>query len=82
MYNVCAWGGVVCAWGDMCDAVHCCAGKGLMMVYSALQGQYTSLAAECIAAKQSLKRFSDDYKIEGFVQAVATPNILDGLTHA
>ncbi len=60
----------------------CCAGKGLMMVHSILQGNYTSLAAECIAAKQSLKRFADDYKIEGFVQAVAAADILDGLTYA
>ena len=53
-----------------------------MMVYSVLQGHYTSLAAECIAAKQSLKRFADNYKIEGFVQTVAAADILDGLTYA
>ena len=53
-----------------------------MMVHAVLQGNYTSLAAECIAAKQSLKRFAEDYKIEGFVQAVAAADILDGLTYA
>lgn len=57
------------------------AGKGLMMIYSVLEGHYTKLSAECTAAKQSLKRFSDDYKIEGFVQAVASPNVVDGLTN-
>lgn len=53
-----------------------------MMVYSVLEGHYTNLAAECIAAKQSMKRFSDDYKIEGFVQAVAAPTVMGGLTCA
>lgn len=58
------------------------AGKGLMMMYSVLGGRYAKLSAECTAAKQSLKRFSDDYKIEGFVQAVASPDIVDGLSYA
>ena len=53
-----------------------------MMVYSVLEGHYNELTAECIAAKQSLKKFCDDYKIEGFVQAVAAPSILGGLSCA
>ena len=57
-------------------------GKGLMVVYSVLEGSYTKLSAECTAAKQSMKRFTDDYKIEGFVQAVAAANVVDGLTYA
>lgn len=57
-------------------------GKGLMVVYSVLEGNYTKLSAECTAAKQSMKRFTDDYKIEGFVQAVAAANAVDGLAYA
>ncbi len=53
-----------------------------MMLYSVLEGNYTELSAECTAAKQSLKRFSDDYKIEGFVQAVVAHNVVDGLSYA
>lgn len=53
-----------------------------MVVYSVLEGTYTKLSAECTAAKQSMKRFTDDYKIEGFVQTVAAANVVDGLTYA
>ncbi len=51
-----------------------------MMVYSVLEGHYTEISAECIAAKQSMKRFTDEYQIEGFVQVVASRTVLDGLT--
>ena len=50
-----------------------------MMVHSVLKGDYNEISAECIAAKQSLKRFADDYKIEGFVQVVASQSVMDGL---
>ena len=56
-------------------------GKGLMIIHSVLEGSYTKLSAECTAAKQSLKRFSDNNKIEGFVQVVASRTALDGLTN-
>ena len=53
-----------------------------MMIYSVLEGSYTKRSAESTAAKQSLKRFSDDNEIEGFVQAVVAPDVIDGLCYA
>ena len=56
------------------------AGKGLVMVHSVLQGQYTHKVAECIAAKQTLKRFVEDNKIKGFCKVVASRNVMDSLS--
>lgn len=52
-----------------------------MMVHSVLEGKFTDMCAELIAATQSLKRFADDYSVEGFVKVVSARDILDGLTH-
>ena len=52
-----------------------------MMVHSILEGKFTEMCAEVIAAKMSVKRFIEDYHIEGFVKVVAAQNPLDGLVH-
>jgi len=51
-----------------------------MLIHSIIEGSYNSKMAEVIAATQSLKRFSEDYSIEGFVKVVAARQVLDGLT--
>eukprot|EP00731_Ephydatia_muelleri_P026278 Em0018g378a len=51
------------------------AGKGLALIYSVLEGIYTNNVAETSAAKMSLKRFSDENKIDGFCTVVAAPNV-------
>ena len=51
-----------------------------MLVHSIIEGNYSSKTAEVIAATQSLKRFCDDYNIEGFVKVIAARQTLDGLT--
>lgn len=56
------------------------AGKGLMMVYSVIEGRYSDLVAETTAAKQSLRRFIDDYKLQGFNKVVASHSIKEGLS--
>ena len=56
------------------------AGKGLMMMFSVLEGKFMQSRAECIAAKQSLKRSAEDNKIRGFCQAVASRNLMDSIS--
>jgi len=56
------------------------AGKGLVMIYSVLEGKFMENVAEVIAAKQSLKRFTDDNKIKGFCKVVAAPTTMEGLS--
>jgi len=53
---------------------------GLVMIYSVLEGKFMENVAEVIAAKQSLKRFTDDNKIKGFCKVVAAPTTMEGLS--
>lgn len=55
------------------------AGKGLMMMYSVIEGKFINSRAECIAAKQSLKRIAEDNKIQGFCQVVASNDLKDSI---
>lgn len=55
------------------------AGKGLMMMFSVIEGKFIGSQAECIAAKQSLKRAAEDNKIQGFCQVVASRDIKDSI---
>ena len=52
-----------------------------MMVYSILEGKYPEITAECIAANQGLKRFSDENQVEGFCKVVAASTTMDGISH-
>jgi len=56
------------------------AGKGLVMIYSVLEGKFTENVAEVIAAKQSLKKFAEDNKIKGFCKVLAAHTVVDGLS--
>ena len=51
------------------------AGKGLTMVSSVLQGEYTDTVSQVKAAKEILKKFVDDYKIQGFCEVIAAPDV-------
>ena len=52
-----------------------------MMISSVVQGKFADLTAESIAAKQSVKRFAKDNKIEGFCEVVVANNVQEGLSH-
>ena len=56
-------------------------GKGLTMITSVLKGNYAEMVAEAIAAKQTLKRFVSDNKIQGFCRIISSPKIADGLAY-
>ena len=56
------------------------AGKGLVMVYSLLEGRFPDRVAETIAARQSLKQRMEDNKIKGFCRVIASPSIRHGLS--
>ena len=56
------------------------AGKGLVMIYSVLEGKFTENVAEVIAAKQSLKKFAEDNKVKGFCKVLAANTVVDGLS--
>ena len=58
-----------------------CLGKGLTMVFSILKGSFADMVAETIAAKQTLKRFVTDNKVQGFCKVVASSKITDGLAY-
>lgn len=55
------------------------AGKGLTMVTSIVEGNYVNKVAEVKAAKETLKRVCDKYKIQGFCKVLAAPDITVGL---
>jgi len=52
------------------------AGQGLTMVSSVLKGEYTDKVSQIQAAKETLKKFVDDYKIQGFCEVLAAPDII------
>ncbi|XP_065915936.1 solute carrier family 12 member 6-like isoform X3 [Dysidea avara] len=55
------------------------AGKGLTMVTSVLEGNIINKVAEVKAAKETLKRVVDTYKIQGFCKVLAVPDVNIGL---
>ncbi|XP_065915947.1 solute carrier family 12 member 4-like isoform X4 [Dysidea avara] len=55
------------------------AGKGLTMVTSVLEGNIINKVAEVKAAKETLKRVVDTYKIQGFCKVLAVPDVNMGL---
>jgi potassium/chloride transporter 4/5/6 len=57
------------------------ASKGLMMIASALPGDFIENMAECVAAKQTLKRFVEDNKIEGFTKVITASSNIDGMSY-
>lgn len=57
------------------------AGKGLVVVVSLMQGDFTKLAGEAAAAKQSLRKLMDDEKVKGFCDVMVASNVADGLSH-
>lgn len=56
------------------------AGKGLMMMFSVIENKFMNSRAECIAAKQSLKRSAEENKIRGFCQVVAARDRMDSIS--
>ncbi len=53
-----------------------------MMICSVITGKYTDVVAETIAAKQSLKTFTKNNKIEGFCSVMAASDVKEGISHA
>ena len=51
-----------------------------MMVYSVLEGTYAERAAETVAAQRSLKLRLEDNKIKGFVRAIVSSSVSQGLS--
>ena len=51
------------------------------MVVSILKGNFTEMVAETIAAKQTLKRFVKDSKVQGFCKVISSSKINDGLAY-
>lgn len=67
------WSGLLWWWS-------CSLGKGLVMVYSILEGKFTQQVAETVAARRSLKQRMQDNKIKGFCRVIASPSVSQGLT--
>ncbi|XP_042898766.1 solute carrier family 12 member 4 isoform X2 [Parasteatoda tepidariorum] len=57
------------------------AGKGLTLVSSVLEGEFTKRSSEAQAAKQSLRKIMVEQKIKGFAEIVVSRNVSDGLSH-
>ena len=55
------------------------AGQGLTMVRSTLQGEFADSVERLKAAKETLKKFVDDCKIQGFCQVLAAPDVVASL---
>ena len=74
-----------CFSQEVCEVCHpsfsLLLGKGLTMVVSILKGNFTEMVAETIAAKQTLKRFVKDSKVQGFCKVISSSKINDGLAY-
>ncbi|GAB6021396.1 hypothetical protein CHUAL_004003 [Chamberlinius hualienensis] len=57
------------------------AGKGLTMVCSVLEGDFTKRYGEAQAAKQSLKKIMEEDKVKGFSDVLVARNVIDGINH-
>ena len=57
-------------------------GKGLTMICSILEGDYVEKVDQAKTAKETLKKFADDYKIQGFCQVLVASDVAAGLTQA
>uniref|UniRef100_A0A1W7R9K3 Solute carrier family 12 member 4 n=1 Tax=Hadrurus spadix TaxID=141984 RepID=A0A1W7R9K3_9SCOR len=57
------------------------AGKGLTLVCSVLEGDYSKMYSEAQAAKQSLRKMMEDEKVKGFADVVVTKCVTDGISH-
>ncbi|XP_072940439.1 solute carrier family 12 member 4 isoform X1 [Epargyreus clarus] len=57
------------------------AGKGLTVCVSVLGGDFTRRASEATTARQNLRQCMDEEKVKGFVDALVSHSIADGLSH-
>ncbi|KAL3170217.1 hypothetical protein MRX96_015261 [Rhipicephalus microplus] len=57
------------------------AGKGLTLVCSVLEGEYSKMYSECQASKQSLKKVLEEERVKGFADVVAGGNTIDAICH-
>ncbi|CAL1284515.1 unnamed protein product [Larinioides sclopetarius] len=57
------------------------AGKGLTLVSSVIEGEFTKKHSEAQAAKLSLKKVMTEEKVKGFAEVVVCPSIANGLSH-
>ena len=57
------------------------AGKGLTVVVSVLEGDYTRRAGESLAAKQAFQRAMEQEKVKGFVEVLVARSTSEGLAH-
>ena len=55
------------------------AGQGLTMVSSVLKGEYADNLEQLKSAKEILKKFVDDCKIQGFCEVLAAPDVIASL---
>lgn len=58
------------------------AGKGLVVVVSAVKGDFTKRSGDTMAARQSLRKTMEDEKVKGFCDVMVASNVADGLSHA
>lgn len=54
-------------------------GHGLTMVSSVLMGEYTDNVSKLKTAKETLKKFVDDCKIQGFCKVLGAPDVIASL---
>uniref|UniRef100_A0A2I9LPR0 Solute carrier family 12 member 4 n=1 Tax=Centruroides hentzi TaxID=88313 RepID=A0A2I9LPR0_9SCOR len=57
------------------------AGKGLTIICSVLEGDYSKMYSESQAAKLSLRRIMEEEKVKGFADVVVAKNVSDGICH-
>ncbi|XP_055934757.1 solute carrier family 12 member 7-like isoform X2 [Argiope bruennichi] len=57
------------------------AGKGLTLVSSVIEGEFTKKHSEAQAAKLSLRKVMTEEKVKGFAEVVVCPSIANGLSH-
>lgn len=57
------------------------AGKGLTLIRSVIEGDFTQKYSEVQAAKQSLKNVMAEEKVKGFADVLVANKVSEGLCH-
>lgn len=57
------------------------AGKGLTLVCSVIEGDFSKKYGEALAARQSLKKIMEEERVKGFADVLVAKDVADGINH-
>lgn len=66
---------------DLQILIHFLPGKGLTLVGSVIEGDYSEKFADALAAKQTLSQMMKKEKARGFAEVIVADNMIQGLCY-